>query len=64
MNAHITQHVQFMMDPTLAPLMAVLGYQNILTATMPAPGQGYGDPNQQEPSSPKAANLPKNPATG
>jgi len=52
------------MDPTLAPLMAVLGYQNILTATMPAPGQGYGDPNQQEPSSPKAANLPKNPATG
>lgn len=61
MQQHIASHVQFLSDPSLQPLFAVLGYNTLANAMMPQAGQGYG---QQPNSQGQGANLPKNPQTG
>lgn len=62
MEQHIASHVQFLSDPSLQGLFAVLGYNTLAQATAPDAGQGYGSPPGTEDKTP--ANMPKNPATG
>jgi hypothetical protein len=57
---HILEHVQHLSDPSIAPLLSVLGQTPLQMAMMPQPGQGYNP----GPGGPPAPNGPPGPPPG
>jgi hypothetical protein len=57
---HMTEHVRYLADPMLAPLLSVLGQTPLQMAMAPAPGQGYaGGPDSGQPQPPPGQEPPK-----